>query len=91
MPVYVDKAVTVWRGQRWCHLLADTLAELHAFAAKIGSKPEWFQSKAKYPHYDMNEKRRELAVKLGAIEVDRKTIILKARKLKEEAEQLNAE
>jgi hypothetical protein len=30
--VYVDDAVTLWRGHRWAHLMADTLEELHALA-----------------------------------------------------------
>jgi hypothetical protein len=34
--VYVDDAVHPWRGQRWAHLMADTLAELHAMAAQLG-------------------------------------------------------
>ena len=28
MAVYIDDAVTLWRGQRWAHLMADTLDEL---------------------------------------------------------------
>ena len=35
MSVYVDDAVTLWRGQRWAHLMADTLDELHAMAARL--------------------------------------------------------
>ena len=36
MTVYVDDAVTLWRGRRWAHLMADTLGELHAMAARLG-------------------------------------------------------
>ena len=36
MTVYVDDAVTLWRGRRWAHLMADSLEELHAFAARLG-------------------------------------------------------
>ena len=32
--VYVDDAVHPWRGQRWAHLMADTLAELQGGAAR---------------------------------------------------------
>lgn len=28
MAVYVDDAVWPWRGQLWCHLLADSLDEI---------------------------------------------------------------
>ncbi|HWA07955.1 MAG TPA: DUF4031 domain-containing protein [Opitutaceae bacterium] len=55
-------------GHRWCHLWADTLEELHTMAAKIGMRPEWFQDKPGFPHYDLVPPRREAALKLGAIE-----------------------
>ncbi len=84
MAVYVDDAVWPWRGQLWCHLLADSLEELHSFAKSIGLKKEWFQGDTKYPHYDMNENRRKIAVKKGAIEIDKRTTIEKAKKLKAE-------
>ncbi len=84
MAVYVDDAVWPWRGQLWCHLLADSLDELHQFAQSIGLKKEWFQGHTKYPHYDMNENRRKIAVKKGAIEIDKRTTIEKAKKLKDE-------
>jgi len=84
MAVYVDDAVWPWRGQLWCHLLADSLDELHQFAQSIGLKKEWFQGHTKYPHYDMNENRRKIAVKKGAIEIDKRTTIEKAKKLKAE-------
>lgn len=86
MAVYVDDAVWPWRGQLWCHLLADSLDELHSFAQSIGLKREWFQGHTKYPHYDMNENRRKIAVKKGAIEIDKRTTIEKAKKLKAEFE-----
>ena len=43
---------------RWSHLLADTDEELHAFAARMGMKREWFQHRTHRPHqahYDMPE------------------------------------
>ena len=86
MAVYVDDAVWPWKGQLWCHLLADSLDELHSFAQSIGLKREWFQGHTKYPHYDMNENRRKIAVKKGAIEIDKRTTIEKAKKLKAEFE-----
>ena len=36
MAVYVDEAIWQWAGQRWCHLLADDVDELHRFAARLG-------------------------------------------------------
>lgn len=66
-----------------CHLVADTLDELHAFAAKLGLKRAWFQP-ARYPHYDLNAGRREKAVKLGAVEVTSRELLPFAKRLKEE-------
>ena len=40
------------------HLIADSLDELHAFAAKIGLKRYWFQDAKKlHPHYDITTRR----------------------------------
>ena len=55
-----------------CHMLADTLDELHAFAALLGLKPEWFQGDASTPHYDLSLTNRRRALALGAIELDRR-------------------
>ncbi|WP_122711357.1 DUF4031 domain-containing protein, partial [Pseudomonas viridiflava] len=51
MTVYVDEEGIRWRGREWCHLVADSLDELHAFAARLGLRRSWFQSKTYYPHY----------------------------------------
>ena len=53
MAVYVDDAVTLWRGHRWAHLMADTLDELHAFAARLGLQRGKFQDKTSGAHYDV--------------------------------------
>lgn len=60
-------------NHRWCHLLADEAdcPDLHAFAARIGMHREWFQRN----HYDLTPGRRELAVRLGAIEIDRVRLV----------------
>lgn len=58
-----------WRWNKSCHLFADSLEELHAFAESIGMKREWFQN-TKLPHYDLTEARRKKAVAKGAVEVD---------------------
>jgi hypothetical protein len=34
--VYVDDALWLWQGLKWCHLLADDIDELHRFAARLG-------------------------------------------------------
>ena len=84
MAVYVDNLRIPWRGKEWCHLLADSLDELHSFAEKLGLKRTWFQSKASYPHYDITTKTREVAVRMGARRGTRQQIIYCARKLKQE-------
>ena len=71
MAVYVDDAVTLWRGHRWAHLMADTLDELHAFAARLGLQREKFQDKTSGAHYDVPAAVREEAVRLGAVPISR--------------------
>jgi hypothetical protein len=76
--VYVDHAFAVGDWGRWSgggHMQADTLDELHAFAARIGLRREWFQSKPGRPendHYDLTRAARELAITLGAMTEDRR-------------------
>lgn len=70
MAVYVDKAAHPFGRLVMCHMLADTVAELHDFAARIGLKREWFQP-ASRPHYDLSKAKRAEAIAAGAVEVDR--------------------
>jgi len=71
MTVYVDDAVTQWRGQRWAHLMADTLDELHAMAAQLGMPRRAFQDKTSGAHYDVTVELREEALRLGAVAISR--------------------
>lgn len=82
MPVYVDKPIHEFKGMIMCHMIADTLEELHEMADKIGIKREWFQKNASFPHYDIPKMRREKAVKLGAIEVNRRELVYKMREIR---------
>lgn len=84
MAVYVDEAIWPWRKQLWCHMVADSIEELHAFADLLGMKREWFQDK-RLPHYDMNAKRRERALKLGALKIEsRRQLIALSKQLRAE-------
>lgn len=71
MAVYVDDAVMAWRGQRWAHLMADTLEELHAFAARLGIPRRAFQDKTSGAHYDVTSELRLRAIELGAEPISR--------------------
>ena len=71
MTVYVDDAVTLWRGQRWAHLMADTLEELHAMAANLGMPRRAFQDKPSGAHYDVTVEMREHALRLGTVAISR--------------------
>ena len=82
MAVYVDNEQIAWRGKKWCHLVADSLEELHAFALQLGLRRAWFQDHASYPHYDVTISVRERALALGASPGDRRTIIGCAKALK---------
>jgi hypothetical protein len=71
MTVYVDDAVIQWRGQRWAHLMADGLEELHAMAAQLGLPRRAFQDKPSGAHYDVTVAMREHALRLGAMAISR--------------------
>jgi hypothetical protein len=71
MAVYVDDAVTLWRGRRWAHLMADTVAELHAMAARLGIPMRAFQNRTSGAHYDVTAELRLRAIALGAIAISR--------------------
>lgn len=84
MTVYVDSEAIRWRGRQWCHLVADSLDELHRFAALLGLRRSWFQSKARYPHYDVTMAVRNKALLLGAVDADRATLIECCRKSRDQ-------
>lgn len=85
--VYVDDLTPCipnknWRWSKSCHLIADSVNELHEFAKRIGMRRSWFQNDGRLPHYDLNENRRRIAVKQGATELDRRQFVEKMRELK---------
>lgn len=85
MSVYVDGLMSHgWRLGDSCHLIADTVEELHEFADRLGMKRAWFQPRSS-PHYDLTVRRRAKAVALGAIELDRKQLVYKLRELRQSA------
>ena len=82
MAIYVDFVCIEFRGHKWCHMLADTLQELHEFAALIDVDKRLFHRNASYPHYDVTVQMRETAIEYGALPADRRKIIECAKKLK---------
>jgi len=78
MSVYVDSAKNPVGRMKMCHMLADTVEELHAMVDKIGI-PRRFFKEVKYPHYDICQSKRGMAIKNGAIPVSDYQI-LKIRK-----------
>lgn len=69
MTVYVDTMEAEYKPQHapgrlyvMCHMIADTEAELHAMAARIGVARKWYQG----DHYDIAKSKKALAIKFGA-------------------------
>lgn len=74
MTVYVDDMRMPARvgriSARWSHLTADSDAELHEFAGRLGLKRAWFQPNERRPeanHYDVTDTVRAKALELGAV------------------------
>jgi hypothetical protein len=65
MTVYVDNMSARFGRLIMCHMIADTEAELHAMADKIGVARKWHQG----DHYDIALSKRALAVEFGAREI----------------------
>lgn len=71
MTVYVDSFKMKYRGMVMSHMVADTIAELHAMADKIGIQRKWFQVNASFPHYDIAQTKRYRAILEGAQEISK--------------------
>jgi hypothetical protein len=76
---YVDNAGIPHRGTPRHHMTADSLAELHAFAASIGVARCWFHRGARIPHYDVNDEQRAAAITAGARPLDSRALVRAAR------------
>src|SRR3954469_1145057 len=62
MTVYVDDMRAQFGRMVMCHMIADSDAELHAMADRIGIARRWFQG----DHYDIALSKRALAIRFGA-------------------------
>lgn len=72
MTVYVDDMEAKYRPKHrpgvvyvMSHMIADTEAELHDLAAKIGVARKWYQG----DHYDITQAAKARALKLGAVQI----------------------
>ena len=81
MSVYLDKARNRFGRMVMCHMIADTLDELHEMAAAIGMRREWFQPLS-FPHYYVSLSRRRIDVTLGAVELDRREFVAVMRRVR---------
>lgn len=81
--VYVDNSKHAYGRMIMCHMIADTPAELHLMADRIGVARRWFQRDASAPHYDICRSKRGEAVALGAVEVDRRGFVDALQKIKQ--------
>ena len=78
MAVYVDDQKNPFGRMKMCHMLADSLDELHKMADNIGLKRKWFQNKGT-PHYDICQSKRVEAILAGAVEIGRHQTVLLIR------------
>lgn len=79
MTVYVDDMQARYGRLVMCHMLADSEAELHEMADKIGVAQRWFQG----DHYDICLAKREEAVRLGAKEISKRQMVEVRRRFRE--------
>ena len=56
-------------GHQWCHMWSEDVEALHAMAARIGMKRQWFQNRKGFPHYDLVPTKRAAALRAGAVEM----------------------
>lgn len=75
MTVYVDDMRAKVGRLVLCHMMADTEAELHSMAARIGVLRRWHQG----DHYDVCLSKRVLAIRHGAVEVTRRDLVVLRR------------
>lgn len=79
--VYVDDADVPKYGRGWCHLTADSLDELHAFATRIGLPARAFHRGARHPHYDITTDQRLNAIRSDARPISPREAVRIARQI----------
>ena len=74
MSVYVGPSLYPFGRMIMCHMVADSLEELHTMADRIGIRRQWFQD-TRHPHYDISKGKRHLAILAGAQEADERQVV----------------
>lgn len=70
MAVYVDDMNAPFGRMKMCHLIADSVEELHAMADTIGVARKWYQAPPKHSsHYDIALTKKALALAAGAFPI----------------------
>lgn len=80
MSVYVDDMKAGFGRMIMCHMIADTREELFAMVDAIGVARHWIQ-KAGTPweHFDICKSKRARAITAGAIEINKRSLVMKMR------------
>lgn len=81
--VYVDNMQARLGRMKMCHMVADTDDELHTMADRIGVARRHHQKPGTpHSHYDICLAKRKLALKSGAIEINRSQLgaLIKAKR-----------
>lgn len=87
MAVYVDDMAARYGRMVMFHMVADTTEELTAMATKIGVSAKHIQKRGTiHEHFDICLTKRALAVRAGAIEIDRHGLALFLRSKRAELE-----
>lgn len=76
MTVYVDRERNPFGRMIMCHMVADTDAELHGMARRIGvSRRHHQKAGTPHSHYDICLSMRAKALAFGAVEIDRRRLV----------------
>ena len=77
MTVLIDVPMWPAHGTTWGHLVSDdSLAELHAFAERVGLPPRSFD----IDHYDVPVERYDELVAAGALPVSYRDLVVRLRR-----------
>lgn len=84
MSVYVDGATNEYGRMRMCHMIADSLDELLGMADQIGVARKWFQASppSSFPHFDIAQSKKRLALQAGAVECSRRVFVEHMRRIR---------